>query len=121
MVPGTTTCGARCRSCSRARRATRGPSSGPSEGGFVYVAHQFDSGWRARAGASPTAVGPQRAFGWAMGFPTGAGGSAAGGGSAGAARVTVMHDRDLIGTVELWGLAILWLAALWITRKPGSS
>ena len=30
------------------------------------------------------------------------------------------HDRDLLGTVELWGLAIVWLAALWITRKPGS-
>jgi GT2 family glycosyltransferase len=95
--------------------------SGSSEGGFVYVAQQFDSGWRARTSASPTAVGPQRAFGWAMGFPIGTGGSTAGGGPGGAATVTVMHDRDLIGTVELWGLAILWLAALWITRKPGSS
>ena len=44
-----------------------------------------------------------------MGFPAGSG------------VVTVVHDHDPIRTVELWGLALLWIAALWITRKPGSS
>ena len=82
---------------------------GSSEGGFVYVAKQFDEGWHARVGSSQMAVDPRRAFGWAIGFPVGSGG------------VTVTHDRDAILTVELWGLAILWIAALWITRKPGSA
>lgn len=83
--------------------------SGSSEGGFVYVAEQFDVGWRARAGASEAPVGPRRAFGWAIGFPIESG------------TVTVTHDGDPIRTAEVWGLAILWIAALWITRKPGSA
>ena len=83
--------------------------SGTSEGGFVYVAEQSDDGWHARVGTSQTATDPRRAFGWAIGFPVGAG------------AVTVTHDRNAILTVEPWGLAILWIAALWITRKPGSA
>jgi hypothetical protein len=82
---------------------------GFSEGGFVYVAEQFDAGWRARVGTSQGAVDPERAFGWAIGFPVGSG------------TVTVTHDRDPVQTIELWGLAVLWIAALWITRKPGSA
>jgi GT2 family glycosyltransferase len=83
--------------------------SGSSEGGFIYVAEQFDAAWRARAGTSQSTAPPRRSFGWAMGFPVGSG------------TVTVAHDHDPIRTVELWGLALLWIAALWITRKPGSS
>jgi hypothetical protein len=95
-------------------RAVRLPATGEgwtgtSEGGFVYVAEQFDAGWHARTGSSQTAAPPLRAFGWAMGFPVGSG------------TLTVAHDHDPVRTVELWSLAILWIAALWITRKPGSS
>ena len=81
--------------------------SGTSEGGTAFVGDQFDDGWR--ASAVGTSVPPERAFGWAMTFPVGSG------------TVAVAHEADLLRTVELWVLAALWLAALWITRKPGAA
>lgn len=85
--------------------------TGSTGGGFVYLASQFDAGWRAEVDGQPAAVG--RAFGWAMGFPTN-------GSSAMVTKVDISYPRPWIRTVEMVVLGLLWLAALWITRRPVS-
>jgi hypothetical protein len=82
--------------------------AGSTGGGYVYLAQQFAAGWRASAGGVP--MGPERAFGWATGFSDV---------PAGAVQVTFVGGSGR--TVEVVALAVLWLAALWITRKPGSA
>jgi GT2 family glycosyltransferase len=84
----------------------RGASfAGRSEGGTAYLAQQFDPGWRVRAGGASSPVHP--AFGWAIAAPVRAG------------TVDLSPPaRSAERTVELWILAALWVAALWVTRKP---
>ena len=53
-------------------------------------------------------MAPRPAFGWAMAFPV----------PGGAAPVTLRYAGQWKRTAELWVLAALWLAALWLTRKP---
>jgi hypothetical protein len=37
----------------------------------------------------------------------------------GSGRVEIRYDDDTFRRVEMLVLGLLWLAALWITRKPG--
>jgi GT2 family glycosyltransferase len=71
----------------------------------VLLGQQFDAGWRLSAPGG-TAVAPRRAFGWATGFDPPAG------------RLQVRYGRQWLRDVEVAVLGLLWLAALWITRKP---
>lgn len=73
----------------------------------LIVADQFDEGWRIRSGGER--VMPSLAFGWAMAAAVEPG------------PVSIGYTRQWIRTAEMVGLGLLWLAALWITRKPGSA
>jgi GT2 family glycosyltransferase len=74
----------------------------------AYVAEQFSSDWV----LTPSTGGPersaQRTFGWAMRFelPSQPG------------DVSIRFTGQTVRTIETALLAILWLAALWITRRP---
>ena len=82
-----------------------GALAGPA---MVLVSQQFAPGWRlVPAGGGPDIL-PREAFGWAVSFP---------------------RVRDLTGYQVRYGgqaararllvlLALLWLAALWVTRRP---
>ncbi|MFB3738069.1 MAG: glycosyltransferase family 2 protein [Candidatus Velamenicoccus archaeovorus] len=74
----------------------------PEGEGIAYLAQQYDPGWRARS--PEVAVRPERAFGWAMAFPD-AGGT------------TIVFARQWVRTLEVALLAVLWVAALWVTRR----
>lgn len=78
-----------------------GTVPGP-ETGLLYVADEFDAGWRGtEAGAG---IEPFPAFGWALGFPAGPG--------------ELRVQPDALGwTMQLIGLALLWAAALWVVRR----
>jgi GT2 family glycosyltransferase len=80
--------------------AGRAPSAGA-----VLLAGQYDGGWRLDAGGR--SVGPNLIFGWAMRFPVPAAGP-----------VRVEYTSQTARRVEIAIIAVLWLAALWITRKP---
>lgn len=82
-----------------------GGFAGTAPAGTAYVAEQFDGGWRARTDGS--SAEPTEAFGWAMTFRTGSG------------EHRIVYERDTFRRVEMLLLGLLWLAALWITRKPG--
>ncbi|HEX5902302.1 MAG TPA: glycosyltransferase [Actinomycetota bacterium] len=77
------------------------------EAGHVVVTQQFDGGWRIESGGERLA--PFRGFGWAIA------------GAVDAGEVVVEYTNQWVRTAELVVLAVLWLAALWITRKPGSA
>ena len=79
--------------------------AGTAPAGTAYVADQFAGGWRARSGGA--VAEPREAFGWAMTFATEAG------------EVRIRYEDDAFRRVEMLVLGLLWLAALWITRKPG--
>lgn len=79
---------------------------GPSgEGAYVLLADRFAPGWRVATPAGQ--VHPQRAFGWAVGFPLPRGGA-----------VTVEYAEQRVRTIQVLALAALWVAALWVTRRP---
>jgi GT2 family glycosyltransferase len=74
-----------------------GRGSGP-----VFVSTEFQGAWRVDGSdASPTT-----AFGWATGF------------GSQRAPVSVRFGSQLPATIQAWLLAAIWVAALWITRKP---
>ena len=78
---------------------------GASARGFVFLSQQFDSRWRMSVNGA-AAAGPERAFGWAVGFsPQGA-------------PVVVRFTGQWARTLELVVLALLWGFALWVTRRP---
>jgi hypothetical protein len=77
------------------------------EAGHVVVAQQFDGGWRVQSGVER--IVPFPGFGWAIA------------GAVDAGDVAVEYTRQWVRTAELVMLALLWVAALWITRKPGSA
>jgi hypothetical protein len=78
-----------------------------AEAGHVVVTQQFDGGWRVdNAGRESE---PFEGYGWAIAASVDAG------------DVTVRFTKQWIRTVEMVLLALLWAAALWITRKPGSA
>jgi GT2 family glycosyltransferase len=75
--------------------------------GHVVVTQQFDGAWRVESGGERLVPFP--GFGWAIA------------GEVGAGEVVIEYTRQWVRTAELALLAALWLAALWITRKPGSA
>ncbi|HEY7283136.1 MAG TPA: glycosyltransferase family 2 protein [Actinomycetota bacterium] len=81
-----------------------GGFQGDSPGGVALLARQFDGAWRLRSGGHDLL--PARSFGWATRFRA----------PPGPVQITYAGQgtRDL----EVALLAALWLAALWITRKP---
>jgi len=83
---------------------SRGRSEVPSE---LVLADQLDEGWRVRGGSG--SVAPRPAFGWAMAARVEPG------------PVSVGYTRQWARTAEMAALGLLWIAALWITRKPGSA
>jgi GT2 family glycosyltransferase len=74
-------------------------------GGLILLSQQFDRSWRLLA-SSGAARAPERAFGWGVGFPAPAG------------RFEVRFGGQRLRDVMLVFLAVLWIAALWITRRP---
>jgi hypothetical protein len=92
----------------------RGSALHPTTGGFegagsgrgaVFVGDQFSSGWRATSGGATS--GPQKVFGWAMRFPV-----------AGRRSVRVLQPSQTPRRLEIGFVALMWLAALWLTRRP---
>jgi len=80
--------------------------------GMVLLSQQFDGHWNLyRVDRRPVAavpIAPKKAFGWAVRFDvTGADGL-----------VEARFDGQMFRTVEIALLALLWLGALWITRRP---
>ncbi|HJS27397.1 MAG TPA: hypothetical protein VJ913_09770, partial [Actinomycetota bacterium] len=77
------------------------------QAGHVVVTEQFDVGWRIQSGGER--IVPFPGFGWAIA------------GAVDAGDVAVEYTRQWVRAAELMVLALLWTAALWITRKPGSA
>jgi hypothetical protein len=75
--------------------------------GEAVASDQFDPGWRIVNDGERLA--PRRAFGWAIAASVRAG------------EVSFVYADQWMRSVEMVVLAIVWLAALWITRKPGSA
>lgn len=79
-------------------------SPATDERGIVYVADQYASAWRLRTDLREEV--PEPAFGWAMSFPEPVGG------------FEISYSKQWIRTTELVVLLLLWLSALWVTRRP---
>lgn len=76
---------------------------GPTKGGdLAIVSTEFDGAWRVEA----SDVAPERAFGWATSLPVSGD------------RVTIDYGGQLPRTIASVVLGVLWIVALWITRKP---
>ena len=76
--------------------------NGPALPGTVFLSLEYDAQWALRGDAA----GPEVAFGWATSF------------QADGERVEVRHEGELPARIQVALLALLWLAALWATRKP---
>jgi GT2 family glycosyltransferase len=83
-------------------RQVSGGWDGPDADGLVSIATEFSGHWQVVGSPQP----PQRAFGWATAFTDTSG------------PVQVRYGAQWVRTVEIAILALLWAAALWITRKP---
>jgi GT2 family glycosyltransferase len=81
-----------------------GGFGGTSTGGFGFVSNQDEGGWRVQTGGR--SLGTERAFDWGIGFDA----------APGSVRLT--YADQWIRTSEMIALALLWLAVLWITRRP---
>ncbi len=78
--------------------------SGPAaDGNLALVSTEFDGSWTISDGSEPAV-----AFGWATSFPVQT------------STVDIRYGSQLPSTVAAWLLAVVWAAALWITRKPVS-
>jgi hypothetical protein len=75
---------------------------GPAAEGIVFLSTEFDPGWE----LGGTDVDPDVAFGWATSF------------AADGEPVRVRHDGSVAARIQVVFLAAVWLAALWVTRKP---
>jgi GT2 family glycosyltransferase len=75
---------------------------GPAVAGTVFLSLEYDAQWALRGDPAD----PEVAFGWATSFP------------AGGVPVQVRHAGGLPARIQVALLAVLWLAALWVTRKP---
>ena len=75
---------------------------GPATPGTVFLSLEYDAQWSLRGDPAE----PEVAFGWATSFP------------ASGAPVRVRHEGGLPARIQVALLALLWLAALWVTRKP---
>jgi hypothetical protein len=75
---------------------------GPATPGTVFVSEEYDAQWALRGDPAE----PEVAFGWATSFEAGGG------------PVQVRHEGGLPARIQVALLALLWLVALWATRKP---
>ena len=75
---------------------------GPRLEGTVFLSTEFDARWALRGGS----VQPEVAFGWATRF------------EATGDPVQIRHEGQLPARMQVVLLTVLWLAALWATRKP---
>lgn len=82
--------------------AVEGGWDGPARDGLVALSTEYAGSWA----IDGSDAAPQRAFGWATAFTDTRG------------PVAVRFGAQLPRTVETILLGILWLVALWITRKP---
>jgi hypothetical protein len=80
----------------------RGGWDGPGVGGTVFVSTEYDAGWELER--SPRR--PEVAFGWANGF------------RAEGEPIRIRHGGSLPARIQAMLLTIIWLGALWATRKP---
>jgi GT2 family glycosyltransferase len=80
----------------------QGGWNGPARSGLVAISTEFSGAWTIEGSEAQ----PRRSFGWATAF-TGTVGP-----------VEVRYGAQLPHTIEIVVLAVLWGAALWITRKP---
>ncbi len=71
----------------------------------MVVSTEFSPEWRLEVSGGDD-VRPTQAFGWSTAFDAPAG------------ELRVRFDGQLVRTLETTVLGLLWLAALWITRKP---
>ncbi len=81
---------------------TEGGWNGPSRDGLVALSTEYDGAWSLEGSDAE----PQRSFGWATAFTDTTG------------PVEVRYGSQLPRTIETLLLGLIWLAALWITRKP---
>jgi hypothetical protein len=84
--------------------AVPGGFRGSSPGGTALLAGEFADGWRLHADGGQ--VRPTESFGWGTAFEAAAG------------DVRITYAKQSARNLMIGVLAILWLAALWITRKP---
>jgi GT2 family glycosyltransferase len=75
---------------------------GPAIEGTVFLSTEHDARWELRGGTRR----PEMAFGWATSFP------------AEGAPVRIRHAGATAGRIQVVVLTVLWLGALWATRKP---
>jgi hypothetical protein len=80
--------------------------AGTSDGGTLYLGQQYADGWAVEGGGAEGP--PEEAFGWAI--------SASVEGGA----VRIGFTQGWVRTIEMILLGLLWVVALWITRKPVS-
>jgi hypothetical protein len=71
-------------------------------GSLAVVSTEHDDGWRLEGSDQA----PARAFGWATSFDVSS------------SPVSIHYEAGLPRVVTVWLLGALWVAALWITRKP---
>ena len=76
--------------------------NGPAADGLAAISTEFSGAWQL-AGSDAE---PQRAFGWSTAFTDTHG------------PVAVRYGAQWVRTFEVALMALLWAAALWITRKP---
>jgi GT2 family glycosyltransferase len=75
---------------------------GPATPGTVFLSEEYDAQWALRGDPAD----PEVAFGWATSFEAGGG------------PVQVRHEGGLPARIQVVLLGLLWLVALWATRKP---
>ncbi|MEP6972855.1 MAG: glycosyltransferase family 2 protein [Actinomycetota bacterium] len=73
--------------------------------GTVVVSTAFSADWRLEA-PNGAAIRPREAFGWSTSFDAPAG------------VLRIRFTSQWVRTLEIVALGLLWLVALWITRKP---
>jgi hypothetical protein len=79
---------------------------GTDASGLVWTGAQFAPGWQMTAGSLEQA--PKETLGWALAFtpPEGTG------------AFEIRYGEQQVWTYLMIALGLLWLAALWTTRKP---
>jgi GT2 family glycosyltransferase len=75
---------------------------GPAAEGTVFLSTEYDPGWELGGGEED----PEVAFGWATSF------------AADGEPVRVRHEGSVAARIQVVLLAVVWLVALWVTRKP---
>jgi GT2 family glycosyltransferase len=75
---------------------------GPGTEGMAFLSTEYDARWELRGEARR----PEVAFGWATSFP------------AEGEPIQIRHGGSVAARIQVALLTLLWLAALWATRKP---